>query len=332
MLMVNRNGKFMVVYNLDGYQEVYEILPHGSDGYVVFGTSSAGGESRCLISLIDSMGMMYRNMLLDGPYCSSAYGNEDIYVIRMYDTLVSMKNDMNLRWKVHLDNRQTPDITDLIDGYADSYYYAVSVDGGRSIHVIDDEGVILKSMPLMDGGGSVVIEVDTCGHIHVALENGDGKVVLMELVDSGIVKKHTLDFKSMFGSERGVPIALIWKSGTVYLFADAVEKDMAKPVYIMVMEEDDALDYGEIDRWGSIGDAIVYGRGIAVGYNNPTGGFHVRFFSDDTTPVWSLDSDKGMVMDMTEGAGGCLVMAGNIPEEGNFFTAFASEDGKWITR
>ncbi len=330
-MMVGNTTGFLLIYDMDGYQEVYEILPHGSDGYIVFGTSARDGEARCLISITDSMGMVRRNLMLSGPYCSSAYGNGGLYVVRMYDTLVSMGRDMGTRWKVHLDNRITPDITDLIDGYSDSYYYAVGGGEGRYLHLLDMNGTLLKSIRLGEGMGPVAIEVDSCGHVHVAMEE-EGRVVLLELVDSGLVWSRVLDFGALFGSERGVPVTLLWKGGRLYLFADAVRGDMSSPVYVVVMEGGDVEDYGRIDGQGYLGDAVVFYGHIAVGYNDPLGGFLVKLFDEDMEPLWSLRSDRGIITDMTQGHSGQLVMTGNIPEEGNFFIGFADRDGRWITR
>ncbi len=330
-ILVKRNDGFLLIYEMDGYQEVYEILPRDG-GYVIFGSSSDGAESRCLVTLIDSMGMLQRNILLDGPHCSSAFGGGDSYVIRMYDTVLSMSVDMDLLWKVHLENRIPPDITDLMDGDVDSYYYAVSGSGGRHLHIIGRDGDVLGSFTLADGMGVAVLEVDTCGHVHVALEEQDGGIVLMEVADSGVVWSRVLDFRSLFGSEKGVPVALLWNGGKLYIFADAVRGDVIVPVYVVVMERGEVRDYGTIDRWGWTGNAIVYNGGIAVGYNIPSGGFLIKFFDEEMEPVWSLRSDRGVIRDMTRGYSGQLVMAGNVPEEGNFFSAFVSEDGKWITR
>lgn len=324
--------KFLLTYDMDGYQEIYEVISNGYDGYLVLGASAQGGESKCLISIVDSMGMMRRNLILEGPYCSSAYRGSNSYVIRMYDTLLSLDGDMSLLWKIHLDNRQSPDITDLIGGFRDSYYYAVSVDDGRNLHVLDTEGTLLRSLHLADGTGSIALEVDSCGHVHVALEGPDGGVTVMTVVDSGVVWSRVLDFGRLFGSERGIPVSLLWRKGNLYLFADAVRGEVSSPVYVVVMEEGDVEDYGKIDGLGSVGDAVIFEGGIIVGYNDPLGGFLVRFFDEDMEPMWSLKSDRGIIMDMVQGFNGQLVMVGNIPEEGNFFMAFADRNGKWITR
>ncbi len=330
--IVNRTGTYLIIHDMEGYQEIYEIVPHGSSGYMVLGSTSFNGGSSCFIGLLDSAGFIVKDTILAGPSCSASRRGDRGYLVRMFDTLLLMDEDLEALWRIYVDNKTVSDITDLMDEYRDRYYYGF-VSGNAGVVLLDTSGHILDTF-LFEGESHVVIlEVDTCGHIHLAFDDLDGRVVVMRVDDGGnVLDRISLDFSSIFRAERGIPVALIWRKGMLYLFADAIREEMSSPVFVTIEEGDTAFDYGRIDGRGSVGDAIPYSGGIVVGYNMPWGGFLLRFFDGDMNPVWSLKSGKGVLMSMTEGPSGRIVMAGNVPEEGNFFSAFASEDGKWITR